>query len=182
MSQTSSSSELGLMTHYLHLTGRRDYLCFKSWHTSSHGAIAETSIALVILAVLERLLYATREAMVYSMSFTTTLIRSVWFGALTLEDQLPTGDRTFLWKKQEKRVPRLILSIQRKCLAMHKGVGLAFQVSRDATRGVLYSLQASLVYAPMLAVMTFQAAYIISNIVGLGLGEVLFGRLAYAHL
>jgi hypothetical protein len=135
------------------------------------------------------------------MSFTTTLIRSVWFGALTLEDQLPTGDRTFLWKKQEKRVPRLILSIQRKCLAMHKGVGLAFQVSRDATRGVLYSLQASLVYAPMLAVMwaaspfplslsiytfpglrTFQAAYIISNIVGLGLGEVLFGRLAYAHL
>lgn len=29
---------------------------------------------------------------------------------------------------------------------------------------------------------TFQAAYIISIIIGLGLGEILFGRIANAHL
>jgi copper transporter 1 len=34
----------------------------------------------------------------------------------------------------------------------------------------------------MLAVMTFQAAYIISIVIGLGLGEILFGRIASAHL
>lgn len=61
MSQTNSS-QLVLTIPYLHFTGG-DYLYFKSWHPSSHGAIAGASIALVILALLERLLYATRGAM-----------------------------------------------------------------------------------------------------------------------
>lgn len=41
-----------------------EYLCFKPWHPSesSHGAIAGANIALVIFAILERLLYATRKA------------------------------------------------------------------------------------------------------------------------
>jgi len=53
-----------------------------------------------------------------------------------------------------------------------------FVLSHDAARGALYSLQALLSYALMLAVMTFQAAYIISIVIGLGLGEILFGRIA----
>jgi hypothetical protein len=32
-----------------------------------------------------------------------------------------------------------------------------------------------------MAFRTFQAAYVISIIIGLGLGEVLFGRLATSH-
>jgi copper transporter 1 len=61
MNQTNSS-ELVMTTPYLHLAGG-DYLYFKSWHPSSHGAIAGASIALVILALLERLLHATRGVM-----------------------------------------------------------------------------------------------------------------------
>jgi len=61
MSQTNTS-ELVMTTPYFHFTGG-DYLYFKSWHPSSHGAIAGASIALVILAILERLLHATRRAM-----------------------------------------------------------------------------------------------------------------------
>jgi solute carrier family 31 (copper transporter), member 1 len=61
MSQTNTS-ELAMTIPYLHFTGG-DYLYFKSWQPSSHGAIAGASIALVILAILERLLHATRGAM-----------------------------------------------------------------------------------------------------------------------
>jgi copper transporter 1 len=51
-----------IMTPYLHFTGG-DHLYFKSWQPSSHGAIAGASIALLILAILERLLHATRGVM-----------------------------------------------------------------------------------------------------------------------
>jgi copper transporter 1 len=58
----TNSSEFVVMTPYLHFAGG-DHLYFKSWQPSSHGAIAGASIALVILAILERLLHATRGAM-----------------------------------------------------------------------------------------------------------------------
>ena len=59
---STNSSELIMMTPYLHFTGG-DPLYFKSWHPSSQGAIAGASIALLILAILERLLHATRGIM-----------------------------------------------------------------------------------------------------------------------
>jgi solute carrier family 31 (copper transporter), member 1 len=61
MNQTNTS-DLVMTIPYLHFTGG-DYLYFKSWHPSSHGALAGASIALIILAILERLLHATRRAM-----------------------------------------------------------------------------------------------------------------------
>jgi len=51
-----------------------------------------------------------------------------------------------------------------------------FIAKHDIPRGVIYALQALLGYILMLAIMTFQAAYLISIVIGLGLGEVLFGR------
>ena len=60
MSQTNSSEVL--MTPYLHFIGG-DHLYFRSWRPSSHGAIAGASITLLIFALLERLLHATRGAM-----------------------------------------------------------------------------------------------------------------------
>jgi len=156
----TNSSEMVMMTPYLHFTGG-DYLYFKSWQPSSHGAIAGASIALLVLAILERLLHATRVA-----------IDARW-SALS-------GNRPYLWRIQEKGEgssgsTQVSHNVQR-------GRTLPpFVLSRDSARGALYSLQALLVYALMLAVMTFQAAYIISIIVGLGLGEVLFGRLAHVY-
>jgi len=52
-----------------------------------------------------------------------------------------------------------------------------FIAAHDIPRGAIHALQALLGYTLMLAVMTFQAAYLISIIIGLGLGEVLFGRM-----
>ncbi|THG95926.1 hypothetical protein EW026_g5809 [Hermanssonia centrifuga] len=55
---------------------------------------------------------------------------------------------------------------------------LPFILSHDIVRGILYAGQAALQYAFMLAVMTFQVGFIFAIVVGLGVGETLFGRYA----
>ncbi|KAJ6586451.1 copper transporter [Mycena vulgaris] len=55
-----------------------------------------------------------------------------------------------------------------------------FIPAHDIARGALHALQAFFGFAFMLAVMTFQAAFIISIVVGFGVGEMIFGRYASA--
>ena len=62
IASTMSSSERITMIPYFHFTGG-DHLYFSSWHPSSHAAIAGASIGLFVLAILERLLHATRGAL-----------------------------------------------------------------------------------------------------------------------
>ncbi|KAJ7104350.1 CTR copper uptake transporter [Mycena belliarum] len=57
-----------------------------------------------------------------------------------------------------------------------------FIPKHDLARGALHALQALLGFAFMLAVMTFQAAFILSVVGGLGVGEMMFGRYAAAAL
>ncbi|KIJ05158.1 hypothetical protein PAXINDRAFT_164785 [Paxillus involutus ATCC 200175] len=52
-----------------------------------------------------------------------------------------------------------------------------FIASHDIPRGFIQAIQSTLSYALMLAVMTFNGAYIICIILGLGIGEILFGRI-----
>ena len=163
LSQTNTS-ELVTMTPYLHFAGG-DYLYFKSWHPSSHGAIAGASIALVILAILERLLHATRGAMDarwrrrrYGLhNCFDWVCFNVWSSALALNTALPSGNRAFFGKKQEKREEsaevEVIDSTQVSRNAQRSRTLPPFVLTRDAARGALYSLQASLAYALMLAVM-----------------------------
>jgi hypothetical protein len=76
---------------------------------------------------------------------------------------------------------------------LETGMNIPFVIAYDIPRGALFALQVLLGYLLMLAVMylpcaictecrsdnphrTFQAAYIISIIFGLGIGETLFAR------
>lgn len=59
---SSNSSTMAMdimMVPYLHFTGG-DFLFFKSWSPSSHGAIAGACIGLVALAILERWIHGVR--------------------------------------------------------------------------------------------------------------------------
>ncbi|KAH8992007.1 Ctr copper transporter [Lactarius akahatsu] len=141
----TSTSRMNMMTPYLHFTGG-DNLFFKSWRPSSNGAIAGASIALVVLAISERLLFSIRG-----------VLEARW-------------RRSAFFLNAGRTLERDILS-SRKSVAKE---------GDDVARGALYSLQALLSFALMLAVMTFQGAYIISVVIGLGLGEMLFGRIASA--
>jgi copper transporter 1 len=51
-----------------------------------------------------------------------------------------------------------------------------FRLGTDVPRGLLYMLTSTLHFALMLVVMTFQIWWIVSVVVGLGVGEMLFGR------
>ncbi|KAF8889554.1 Ctr copper transporter [Gymnopilus junonius] len=51
-----------------------------------------------------------------------------------------------------------------------------FIFSHDVPRGILHAGQSALGFAFMLVVMTYQAAFLISIVVGLGVGEMIFGR------
>src|SRR5260221_14763576 len=58
IASTMSSSEHITMIPYFHFTAG-DHLYFRSFRPSSHAAIAWASIALFVLAILERLVHAT---------------------------------------------------------------------------------------------------------------------------
>jgi solute carrier family 31 (copper transporter), member 1 len=61
-SMNGSSSGSAMMTPYLHFT-TGDYLYLKTWQPTSTGAIAGACIGLVVLALFERWLAATRATL-----------------------------------------------------------------------------------------------------------------------
>ncbi|KAI0314988.1 Ctr copper transporter [Amylostereum chailletii] len=150
-----------MMVPYLHFTGS-DHLFFKSW-VPSGGSVAGAAIALIFLAMAERLLaglrgitesHWRREYVIHKLYDTSSS------GSPVEADELPHNED------------------QQALVSRRARVIAPFIVSHDVTRGLMYALQALLSYILMLASMTFQAAYIIAIAVGLGLGEMLFGRFA----
>ncbi|EKM60886.1 uncharacterized protein PHACADRAFT_247104 [Phanerochaete carnosa HHB-10118-sp] len=177
-SDTSMSMD-SMMVPWLHFTGG-DNLFFKSLHPSSHGAIAGACIALVLLGIFDRWLSAMRGVAqarwVQSVRAMTT--RS------PASSQPGIGSDWVPTKEGEKQIDDVKpVPSERSSLVNSARVSRSsppFLLSHDVPRGIAFACQALLGYTLMLAVMTFQAAYIISILVGLGIGEVLFGRLGSA--
>ncbi|KAI9454843.1 Ctr copper transporter [Lactarius psammicola] len=173
-SSDTSTSRMDMMTPYLHFTGG-DNLFFKSWRPSSNAAIAGASIALVVLAILERFFFSIRGVM-----------EARWRRSALALDAGRTFEReTFASRKpvsKEDVICEDDPGLTRSSVVQGRRTIPPFVFSHDAARGALKSLQALLSFALMLAVMTFQVAYIISIVIGLGLGEFLFGRMAGAYL
>ncbi|KAI0670113.1 Ctr copper transporter [Trametes maxima] len=176
MSSTNSTMMV-MMVPYLHFMGG-DNLLFKAWQPSSPGAIAGACIGLFLFAMFERWVnamrgvaegYWKRRALALMTDDTTeaschtpsslepaTKKRSSDIEEMKV-NQLPLHDTIVGRSRSPRSIPPFI-------------------PSHDIPRGVFYAFQAMLSYALMLAVMTFQAAFIITIILGLGIGEVLFGR------
>ena len=53
-----------------------------------------------------------------------------------------------------------------------------FVLAHDIPRGLIHAVQSALELLFMLVAMTFQVGFIISVVVGLGVGETMFGRYA----
>ncbi|KAF9821861.1 hypothetical protein IEO21_00291 [Rhodonia placenta] len=164
-----SSMDMMMMTPYLHFTGG-DNLLFKTLMPSSHGAIAGACLVLIAIAIFERWVAATRGILTDHWRrriLLTTIIRafSILAGCHPANDSQASSPS--LENKDNG------LDIEERPIRTVE----PFMLSHDLPRGVLYALQALLAYLLMLSVMTFQAAYIIAIVLGLGLGEVLFGRL-----
>ncbi|PCH33438.1 hypothetical protein WOLCODRAFT_64030 [Wolfiporia cocos MD-104 SS10] len=165
------------MVPYLHFTSG-DNLLFKTWAPSSHGAIAGACIGLAFLAIFERWISAMRAVLTAHWRERTLIIMR---GGCHEADSSPSIP------SQEKASPDVEEVNVNSLSSKYAGPAVSFRrsprtvapfiVAHDLPRGILYAFQALLAYALMLSVMTFQAAFVISIILGLGIGEVLFGRL-----
>jgi len=170
-SSADSMTMLGSMIPWLHFSGG-DNLFFKTWAPSSAGAIAGACIGLVVLAILERGISGIRNVIAGNWKKSAL--------AMLARDVEPSPDSSSTCHEKSPDIAEEASSVK-DAPSLKQGRPARtlppFIASHDIPRGVLFALQALLGYVLMLAVMTFQAAYIISIIAGLGIGEMLFGRL-----
>ncbi|KAI9430453.1 CTR copper uptake transporter [Lactarius indigo] len=147
------SMSMGNMVMYLHFTPG-DNLWFLGWAPRTAGAMFGTCIGLFMLAIAERWLSAMRAVMEMHWRTRAQIVRANNFNTssvATSKSSQPSYD-TF-----RRRIPPFILSY-------------------DVPRGIMRMVLASINFLFMLAVMTFQLGFIFSIVIGLGVGETLFGR------
>jgi len=176
------------MTPWLHFTGGDNFF-FKSLHPSSHGAIAAACVVLVLIAIFERWVSALRGVLEAHWARSLTSFKSAATAKATSQATSATGRTKESSTKESEPVDIDVQSLQGTPSEQHSllrsgrvsRLSPPFIASHDLPRGAIFAFQALLAYLLMLAVMTFQAAYIISIVAGLGIGEVLFGRMGSAR-
>jgi len=153
---------------YLHFT-IGDNLWFLGWAPGTAGAMAGACIGLFMLAIAERWLVVMRGVMEEHWSMRAQIALSNKFNnSSAVATSAPSEERTnpsssdasqsrFGWRWHHAQAPPFILA-------------------HDISRGILQIVIASINFLLMLTVMTFQVGFIFAIVVGLGIGEALFGR------
>ncbi|KAF8147882.1 CTR copper uptake transporter [Crassisporium funariophilum] len=156
----------GQMLPYLHFTPG-DSLWFLGWVPKSNGAMGGACVGLFMLALVDRWLAAIRAT---AESFWGRSARIAYTNHL---NAALAGS-----KSDDPSELSLKSSIRRSTITSTLTLRTVppFILHHDIPRGVLYAGQAALGFSFMLAVMTYQAAFILSIVIGLGVGETLFGR------
>jgi len=157
---------VGEMLPYLHFTPG-DLLWFLGWVPQSNGAMVGACIGLFLLALVERWVWACRAVMEVHWRKRAQIAQ-----ADKATGKLPISTRS-----------------DTKCLSSSSSVVTVgstvtargappFIAVHDLSRGFVHATQSALKFALMLVVMTFQVSFILSIVIGLGVGEMLFGRYA----
>ncbi|KAH9061864.1 CTR copper uptake transporter [Lactarius vividus] len=152
------SMSMGNMVMYLHFTPG-DNLWFLGWVPRTAGAMVGTCIGLFMLAVAERWLSAMRAVMEghWRTRAQIMLANNYNTSRVAMSDKPSSKSSQVSYDTFRRRIPPFILSY-------------------DVPRGIMRMVFASINFLFMLAVMTFQLGFIFSIVIGLGVGETLFGR------
>ncbi|KAJ3889049.1 CTR copper uptake transporter [Lentinula edodes] len=153
----------GNMLTYLHFTIGGDILWFEGWVPQGPGAMFGACVGLFLLALVDRWIAACRAMMEVHWAKRAQIAYTNKLNA--------NGDS----EKKKRTVPPSTVG---NALLLRRAP--PFIPAHDIVRGILHAGQAAFSFAFMLVVMTFQLGFIISIIVGLGVGETLFGRYAHA--
>ncbi|KAL0950889.1 hypothetical protein HGRIS_007648 [Hohenbuehelia grisea] len=189
MGDGSGGMSMMMMVPYLHFAGG-DTLFFKSWQPSSPAAIAGASVGLFFLALFERFFSVMRSVMeahwrrraasiMQTPSCHETKVTSPLLDQN--KDAAQSSDEISVSNNGIQETSRRSSQQPTRPRRRFQRTIAPFIPSHDFARGAMYAGQTLLAYILMLAVMTFQAAYIISIIVGLAMGEILFGRIGVRH-
>jgi len=151
------SMSIGNMIRYLHFTPG-DNLWFLGWAPRTAGAMVGTCIGLFMLAMAERWLSAMRAVMEGHWRTRAQIVLANKLNTSSVATS-EESDRSSFKSPQlsRRRVPPFI-------------------PSHDVPRGIMQVALASINFLFMLAVMTFQLGFIFAIVIGLGVGEALFGR------
>jgi len=160
------SMSMGNVLMYLHFTPG-DNLWFLGWAPRTAGAMVGTCIGLFMLAVAERWLSAMRAVM---KEHWRTRAQIVLANKLNISSVATSEecDRQSSNRSQSNRSQPLRDALKRRVPP--------FIPSHDVPRGIIEVVLASIKFLFMLAVMTFQLGFIFTIVIGLGVGEALFGR------
>lgn len=172
MNSTTTTTAMTMMTPWLHFSGG-DYLIFKTWMPESKGAIAGACIALVAFCILERWIAALRRQMEIKWGSGALVLIRKQHNSYGVDDKpKDPSDKIDGIEEGCSSLPTTPVTVPSRPRLVPP-----FILMHDITRGIFQAVQSLFSYALMLAVMTFNASYIISIILGLALGEVLFGRI-----
>ncbi|KAH8093106.1 Ctr copper transporter family-domain-containing protein [Cristinia sonorae] len=168
------SLSAGQMLTYFHFT-TGDNLWFLGWVPKSTGSMIGACIGLFLLAILDRWIAACRAVMEMHWAKRAMILQS---------DRLNARGLPASASEVEKLRSSAASTSEQFMNALTMRTIPPFVFWHDFTRGVIYLGQSALQFAFMLAVMTFQLGFIFSIVIGLGVGEMLFGRYAShaAHL
>ncbi|KAG8722283.1 hypothetical protein FRC11_002735, partial [Ceratobasidium sp. 423] len=162
---THTESEMMMMTPYFHWMANADALYFKAWVPRTPGTLAGACIGLFFLAIFERFLSGAKGLM------------EAWWRrqqASTVTRALVTPDNASIHTHSKS------IESGRDYLISANPIPLVapFEPMRDLIRGGMQAVQSLIGFFLMLSIMTYNAAFLISVIFGLGIGEVIFARLA----
>ncbi|KAF4588436.1 hypothetical protein EYR40_009987 [Pleurotus pulmonarius] len=171
----------GSMIPYIHFTPG-DVLLFLGWVPKSNGAMVGTCIGLFLLGILTRWFAAIRVGgeRIWREEDATRLLdykrdddlarvpSAVSVGASEAVSEV-SKRRSAL-----KQMQHPLTAVLSSTVAAMKNVKIVPQ--HAYARGIMQIVQSALDFALMLIVMTYQASFIISIVLGLGVGETLFGR------
>ncbi|KAK7058565.1 hypothetical protein VNI00_002201 [Paramarasmius palmivorus] len=149
---TDSSMSMShmMMVPYLHFTKGADVLLFKSIVPNSAGAIFGACLIFFVIAIFDRWFHAYYRGVERRFKARTARLQEDYEGST---ENLREGVKTAPAPK-----PKFVLS---------------HELSRAFLQGAVTTIH----YLLMLVVMTFNASYIISIILGHAIGEFSFGRL-----
>ncbi|EIN05663.1 hypothetical protein PUNSTDRAFT_106633 [Punctularia strigosozonata HHB-11173 SS5] len=169
------SLESGQMLPYLHFT-TGDILWFLGWVPKSTGAMVGACIGLFLLAIFERWLAACRALGEAHWRMRAQIALSDKFNS----SDIATSKRPDLKEKNSSYTAPDLDYKRPASLRQSMAVRMStpFIPSHDIPRGIIQAAQTGLGFAFMLVVMTYQVGFILSIVIGEGVGETLFGRYA----
>ncbi|CAE6403454.1 unnamed protein product [Rhizoctonia solani] len=158
-------SDMMMMTPYFHWMANADALYFKAWVPRTPAGIVGACIGLFCLALFDRFLDGARG-----------LVEAWWRRqqASNVTQSLVTPDNAsgHSYTKSIEGGREYLMG------AYPVPLVAPFEPTRDPIRGAMKAVQSLIGFLLMLSVMTYNAAFLISVILGLGIGEVVFARLA----
>lgn len=162
-------------------TGIQDALFFSRWTPQSSVAYAFTFLFLIALGIASRGLLAyisvrERQVRVKNLAKADIIVHSY----SDKDEKTRDADLTALVKSQARSITNESITSNQEGAGSSMRLINPWRMSVDVPRGLLQFVSSGIGYLLMLAVMTGNIGYFFAGLSGILIGEIAFGRFAFA--